>query len=60
LDKECLLYERKCIDCGECLICDLNSNKICDNCAKCIDEESEHRTINLNKCIILDTEAEDE
>lgn len=37
LTKDCVLYERECIDCGECDICDLDDNKICDNCGKCLD-----------------------
>ncbi len=34
--KKCVLYDRDCIDCGECEICDLNPLKICDNCGECI------------------------
>ena len=30
--KECVLYDRECINCGECLHCDLDPEKICDNC----------------------------
>lgn len=37
LTKDCVLYERECIDCGECDVCDLDSEKICDNCGKCLD-----------------------
>ena len=37
LTKDCVLYERECIDCGECDVCDLDSDKICDNCGKCLD-----------------------
>lgn len=35
--KECVLYERECIGCMECEICDLDPKKICDNCGKCLD-----------------------
>lgn len=35
--KDCVLYERECINCGECDVCDLNPDKICDNCGKCLD-----------------------
>ena len=35
--EECVLYDRKCIGCGECELCDLDPLKICDNCGKCID-----------------------
>lgn len=37
LTKDCVLYERECIDCGECDVCDLDTDKICDNCGKCLD-----------------------
>ena len=36
--KKCVLYDRECIDCNECNICDLDPNKICDNCGACIDQ----------------------
>ena len=35
--KECALYERECIDCGECEICALAPKKLCDNCGNCLD-----------------------
>jgi len=34
--KSCILYDRECIECGECNICDLDPGKVCDNCGKCI------------------------
>lgn len=46
--KECVLYDnRECIDCGECLICDLDGSKICDNCARCIDDTEDYRSLNI-------------
>ena len=36
-DGKCLLYDRDCIECYECEICDLDPEKICDNCGKCLD-----------------------
>ena len=36
--KQCVLYDRECIDCGECQRCDLDPDKICDNCMKCVRE----------------------
>ena len=36
-DVKCVLYERDCIGCLECETCDLDSNKVCDNCGKCIE-----------------------
>ncbi len=35
----CVLYDRKCIGCLECDVCDLDPTKICDNCGKCIEIE---------------------
>ena len=34
--KQCVLYDRECIGCGECDRCDLDPDKICDNCMKCV------------------------
>ena len=36
--RKCVLYEERgeCIECGDCIICDLDPSKICDNCGKCI------------------------
>lgn len=36
-EKDCVLYDRKCVGCMECEICDLDPNKLCDNCGKCLD-----------------------
>ncbi len=47
MEKECVLYDRKCIDCGECLVCDLDSSKICDNCCACIDDGEDYRSLNI-------------
>ncbi len=33
---ECVLYDRICTGCMECDMCDLDPQKICDNCGKCI------------------------
>ena len=35
--EECVLYDRKCIECGECDMCVLDPSKFCDNCGKCLD-----------------------
>ena len=36
IKKECVLYDRLCINCRECYYCDLDPDKICDNCGNCI------------------------
>ena len=41
----CVLYDRECIGCGECDRCDLDPEKICDNCMKCIRGDAEFRGI---------------
>ncbi len=46
--KQCILYERECIECGECNMCDLDSGKICDNCGKCIELKSDYAEIGID------------
>ena len=36
--QECILYDRICTECGECMMCDLDPSKKCDNCGKCLEE----------------------
>ncbi|MCX7749710.1 MAG: DUF1289 domain-containing protein [Clostridia bacterium] len=45
--KSCALYERACVDCGECDVCDLDENKVCDSCGRCIDEQSEYKVVKI-------------
>ncbi|MBO5851349.1 MAG: hypothetical protein J6R29_03340 [Clostridia bacterium] len=50
MNKDCILYDRECIDCGECLTCDLNPLKTCDNCGKCIDSgENDYKAIKITE-----------
>ena len=35
--QKCVLYDRACIGCLECEMCDLDPSKVCDNCGKCLD-----------------------
>lgn len=46
--KECVLYDRACIGCGECDYCDLNPMKLCDNCGRCIDSGKEYEEIKID------------
>ena len=48
--QKCVLYERDCIGCMECETCDLDPNKVCDNCGKCIDVQ-DFATIKIDKII---------
>ena len=43
--RQCILYDRECIGCGECDRCDLDPEKICDNCMKCVKGDAEYRGI---------------
>lgn len=47
--KACILYDRECIDCGECDRCELDPNKICDNCMKCVSGNAEYRAIVIDE-----------
>lgn len=42
-----VLYDRECIDCGECQRCDLDPDKICDNCMKCVMGDADYRAISI-------------
>lgn len=58
MSKKCVLYDRECVDCGECDRCDLDPTKICDNCMKCINGENKaYRSVKIDK-IILDKKDE--
>lgn len=60
-DKRCVLYDRMCIECGECNLCDLDPSKICDNCGKCIglDGSMEYRAIKVDGIIQEDMDPND-
>ena len=47
---QCVLYERECINCGECDSCDLEPLKICDNCGKCLNIKDD-AVIKIDKII---------
>ena len=51
--RNCVLYDRECIECGECNMCDLDPSKVCDNCGKCIgmDNSLEYRAIKVDGII---------
>ena len=53
--RQCVLYDRECIGCGECDRCDLDPGKICDNCMKCVNGDAEYRGINIDG-IFLESE----
>ena len=53
--QKCVLYERECIGCLECEICDLDKNKICDNCGKCLNIQDD-AVIKIDKIIMEEDE----
>lgn len=48
-NKQCVLYNRECIDCGECDRCDLDPDKICNNCMRCVNGDQTYRSILVDK-----------
>lgn len=53
-NKKCVLYDRDCIDCGECDRCDLDPDKICDNCMKCVNGDNDYRGIEIDDIVFED------
>lgn len=53
--QKCVLYDRECIGCLECEICDLDKNKICDNCGKCLNIQDD-AVIKIDKIIMEEDE----
>lgn len=49
--KECVLTDRECTGCGECNMCDLDPNKVCDNCCKCIDIAADFKSVEIDEII---------
>lgn len=52
--KRCEIYDRECIGCGECDRCDLDPNKVCDSCGKCIEPDKNYKIIKITKIICED------
>ncbi len=48
--QKCVLYDRDCIGCLECEMCDLDPNKVCDNCGKCLDIK-DYATIRIDRVV---------
>ena len=48
--QNCVLYDRDCIGCLECEMCDLDPNKVCDNCGKCLDIK-DYATIRIDRVV---------
>ena len=54
---KCVLYDRDCIGCFECETCDLDPNKICDNCGKCLDIQ-DVASIKIDKIYVSEEDYE--
>lgn len=54
--QKCVLYDRDCIGCLECEMCDLDPNKVCDNCGKCLNIQ-DFATIKIDGIITDPDEA---
>lgn len=52
MEKECVLENKICTECGKCNLCDLDSTKICDNCGKCIETKDEYAEIKIDEVIL--------
>lgn len=48
--QKCVLYDRDCIGCLECEMCDLDPDKVCDNCGKCLDIK-DYAAIRIDKVV---------
>jgi hypothetical protein len=58
--KACVLYDRLCVDCGECDWCDLDPDKRCDNCKKCLGEPKDYRAIRIDGLLTDEEKLEGE
>ncbi len=51
--KYCVLDgDRLCADCGDCLVCDIDSKKRCDNCMQCVKKSgADYLSIEIDEVI---------
>lgn len=50
--KECILEPGKpCAECGRCNLCDLDEDKICDNCCRCLGE-ADYAAVEITEIIL--------
>lgn len=61
-EKICLLDDKRlCSDCGECDRCDLDPEKICDNCCRCLEETTtDYAEIKIDAVIDEETAEEND
>ena len=59
--RDCILYERVCVECGECDRCDLDNDKLCDNCNQCMMTEGvDFRAIRIDGLLTKEESLEEE
>lgn len=56
---KCELYDRECVNCGECEMCDLDPVKVCDNCGKCIEITQDYAEISIMGVIMEGEESQE-
>lgn len=49
MEEKCILYDRDCLNCGECDMCDMNPDKRCDNCGSCLNDSGDYRSVDIKK-----------
>ncbi len=51
---DCVLYDRACVQCGECDRCDLDPEKVCDNCMRCVRSDASFAAIRIDGVLTED------
>lgn len=50
--RKCILNSDKfCNDCGECEICDIDREKLCDNCCRCLGD-ADYKGVEITEIIL--------
>ncbi len=58
--RKCILDEdRNCMECGRCDYCDLDPEKICDNCCKCIEKNADYSSVMIERIVPEIIKSED-
>ena len=62
MEKYCVLDEdRLCVNCGDCLVCDIDPEKHCDNCMQCVKKSgADYLSIEIDEVIAGTSEDEAE
>ena len=53
--RKCILDENaNCMECGRCDYCDLDPDKICDNCCACIEKDADYSSVKIERIVPAD------